>query len=51
MHNAGPDPRELARRFPDLPLGRDLARLGHGTLHPVHTHRDIGPALNRILNR
>jgi Mg-chelatase subunit ChlD len=63
VHNAGPDPRDLARRFPelhvlletdgehDLPLGRDLARLGHGTLHPVHTHRDIGPALNRILNR
>ncbi|GAA4683448.1 hypothetical protein GCM10023215_17270 [Pseudonocardia yuanmonensis] len=63
VHNAGPDPRELARRFPelhvlletdgehDLPLGRDLARLGHGTLHPVHTHRDVAPALNRILNR
>ncbi|SDG84387.1 vWA domain-containing protein, partial [Pseudonocardia oroxyli] len=51
VHNAGPDPRDLARRFPelhvlletdgehDLPLGRDLARLGHGTLTPVHTHR------------
>src|SRR5689334_11999581 len=63
VHNAGPDPRPLARRFPelhvlletdgehDLPLGRDLARLGHGTLHPVHTHRDVAPALNRILNR
>lgn len=61
VHNAGPDPREPARRFPelhvlletdgehDLPLGRDLARLGHGTLHPVHTHRDVAPALNRIL--
>ncbi|MCE3551635.1 VWA domain-containing protein [Pseudonocardia sp. RS11V-5] len=63
VHNAGPDPRDLARRFGelhvlletdgehDLPLGRDLARLGHGTLHPVHTHRDVAPALNRILNR
>jgi Mg-chelatase subunit ChlD len=63
VHNAGPDPRDLARRFPelhvlletdgehDLPLGRDLARLGHGTLTPVHTHRDVAPALNRILNR
>ncbi|ODU07609.1 MAG: hypothetical protein ABS81_00430 [Pseudonocardia sp. SCN 72-86] len=63
VHNAGPDPRDLAGRFPelhvlletdgehDLPLGRDLARLGHGTLHQVATHRDVAPALNRILNR
>ena len=63
VHNAGPDPRDLARRFPelhvlletdgehDLPLGRDLARLGHGTLTPVATHRDVAPALNRVLNR
>ncbi|GAA1855439.1 hypothetical protein GCM10009836_39390 [Pseudonocardia ailaonensis] len=63
VHNAGPDPRELARRFPelhvlletdgehDLPLGRDLARLGRGTLSPVASHRDVAPALNRILNR
>lgn len=63
VHNAGPDPRDLARRFPelhvlletggehDLPLGRDLARLGHGTLTRVHTHRDVGPALNRVLDR
>jgi Mg-chelatase subunit ChlD len=61
VHNAGPDPRDLARRFGslhvlletdgehDLPLGRDLARLGRGTLHPVQTHRDVAPALNRIL--
>ena len=63
VHNAGPDPREIARRFGelhvlletdgehDLPPGRDLARLGRGVLHPVHTHRDVGPALNRILRR
>ncbi|WP_226363488.1 vWA domain-containing protein [Pseudonocardia abyssalis] len=62
VHNAGPDPRDIARRFSklhvlietdgehDLPLGRDLARLGHGTLHLVHTHRDVAPALNRILD-
>jgi Mg-chelatase subunit ChlD len=61
VHNAGPDPREPARRFPelhvlletrgehDLPLGRDLARLGHGSLRPVRTHRDIAPALNHVL--
>jgi Mg-chelatase subunit ChlD len=62
VHNAGPDPRVLARRFPalhvlletdgehDLPLGRDIASLGHGTLTRIATHRDVAPALNRILN-
>ncbi|WP_226370408.1 vWA domain-containing protein [Pseudonocardia oceani] len=61
VHNAGPDPRELARRFPELhvllqtdgehdrELGADLARLGHGRLAAVHTHRDVAPALNRLL--
>jgi Mg-chelatase subunit ChlD len=61
VHNAGPDPRALARRFPELhvlletdgehdaPLARDIARLGHGRLAPVHTHRDVAPALNRLL--
>lgn len=63
VHNSGPDPREFARRFGelhvlletdgehDLPLGRDLARLGGGVLHSVQTHRDVAPALNMILNR
>ncbi|GEL17854.1 vWA domain-containing protein [Pseudonocardia asaccharolytica] len=61
VHNAGPDPRTLARRFPelhvllqtdgehDVPLATDLARLGHGRLAPVRTHRDAAPALNRLL--
>lgn len=61
VHNAGADPREIARRFPelhvllqtdgehDLPLAADLARLGHGRLARVHTHRDVAPALNRLL--
>jgi Mg-chelatase subunit ChlD len=61
VHNAGPDPRPLARRFPELhvllqtdgehdaPLAADLARLGHGRLAPVATHRDVAPALNRLL--
>ncbi|HXV94689.1 MAG TPA: VWA domain-containing protein [Pseudonocardia sp.] len=61
VHNAGPDPREVARRFGglhvlletdgehDLPLGSDLARLGHGRLAVVRTHRDVAPALNRVL--
>ncbi|WP_239028630.1 vWA domain-containing protein, partial [Pseudonocardia acidicola] len=63
VHNAGPDPRPLARRFGELhvllqtdgehdtPLAHDLARLGHGRLAPVHTHRDVAPALNRLLAR
>lgn len=61
VHNAGPDPRALARRYPELhvllqtdgqhdtPLAADLARLGHGRLAPVRTHRDVAPALNRLL--
>lgn len=61
VHNAGPDPREVARRFPELhvllqtdgehdaDLGRDLARLGRGRLAPVASHREVAPALNRVL--
>ncbi|MGD9527631.1 MAG: hypothetical protein AB7V44_12665, partial [Pseudonocardia sp.] len=60
VHNAGPDPRPLARRFDELhvllqadgehdaPLAADLARLGRGRLARVHTHRDVAPALNRM---
>jgi hypothetical protein len=33
----------------DLPLGADLARLGRGRFAPVATHRDVAPALNRLL--
>jgi Mg-chelatase subunit ChlD len=62
VHNAGPDPRLLARRMPalhvlletdgehDAPLAADLARLGRGRLAPVATHRDVAPALNRLLS-
>lgn len=61
VHNAGPDPRLIARKFPELhvlletdgehdtPLATDIARLGHGRLAPVATHRDVAPALNRLL--
>jgi hypothetical protein len=61
VHNAGPDPRSVAARFSrlhvllqtdgehDAPLAADLARLGHGRLAPVATHRDVAPALNRLL--
>jgi len=61
VHIAGPDPRPVARRFPELhvllqvdgehdaPLGADIARLGRGRMAPVRTHRDVAPALNRLL--
>ena len=61
VHNAGPDPRPLAARFSalhvlletdgehDADLGGQLARLGHGRLALVRTHREVAPALNRML--
>jgi Mg-chelatase subunit ChlD len=61
VHNAGPDPRLVALRFPrlhvllqtdgehDAALGADLARLGHGRLAPVRDYRQVAPALNRLL--
>ncbi len=63
VHNAGPDPRLLARRFRELhvllqtdgehdrDLGKDIARLGKGLTAPIRTHRDVAPALNRVLGR
>lgn len=63
VHNAGPDPRPVARRFGELhvllqtegehdaALGADLARAGRGRLAPVVSHRDVAPALNRLLAR
>jgi len=58
VHNAGPDPRPLAARLPrldllldvtgeqDLELGRELARMGRGSIRRIRSHRDVGPALN-----
>ncbi|WP_293770128.1 vWA domain-containing protein [Sporichthya sp.] len=63
VHNAGPDPRLLARRFRELhvllqtdgehdrDLGKDIARLGKGMTAQIKTHRDVAPALNRVLGR
>lgn len=63
VHNAGPDPRLVASRFPrlhvllqtdgehDESLGRDLARLGHGRCAPVRHHREVAPALDRLTAR
>jgi Mg-chelatase subunit ChlD len=61
VHNAGPDPRLVAGRYPrldvllqtdaehDAMLGADIARIGHGAALPVRNHRDVAPALNRLL--
>ncbi|WP_167043353.1 vWA domain-containing protein [Salinibacterium sp. ZJ454] len=60
VHNAGPDPRPYAARLPrldvlldisgekDIELGRELARLGHGSLHLMRSHRDVAPALSEL---
>lgn len=61
VHNAGPDPRGSAARLPrldvlfdaagecDPELARDLARGGRGMAAPIRDHRDVAPALARIL--
>ncbi|MCU1446107.1 MAG: hypothetical protein JWP54_1765 [Cryobacterium sp.] len=60
VHNAGPDPREVAARLPrldvlidvsgekDIDLGRDLARVGRGKARLVRTFRDVAPALGAL---
>jgi hypothetical protein len=60
VHNAGPDPRPFAGRLPrldvlldasgekDVELGRDLARIGRGSLHVVHDYRGIAPAVSEM---
>lgn len=57
VHNAGPDPRPIAARLPrldvlldmtgekDVELGRELARLGRGSFHPLRSYLDVAPAL------
>jgi len=62
VHNAGPDPRPGAARLPrldvlldmsgenDVDLGRDLARVGRGTLRLIHSYRDVAPAVSRLFH-
>ncbi len=35
----------------DSELAADLARVGHGYVLPIRHHRDVAPALNRVLAR
>ena len=58
VHNAGPDPRPIARRLPrldvlldsagekDEELGRELARAGRGRFAVARDHRDVGTGLS-----
>jgi Mg-chelatase subunit ChlD len=60
VHNAGPDPRDLAARLPRLDVlldvtgehdedfARELARIGRGRLGIARTYRDVGPALSTL---
>jgi len=60
VHNAGPDPREIAARLPrldvlidvsgekDVELGRELAAAGRGRVRLVHGYRDVAPALSAV---
>lgn len=60
VHNAGPDPRPFAGRLArldvlldasgekDVELGRELARIGRGSLHVVHDYRGIAPAVSEM---
>lgn len=62
VHNAGPDPREIAGRLPrldvlldtssenDLELGRELASLGRGHCRLVHDYHGVAPALATIFD-
>jgi MoxR-like ATPase len=63
VHNAGPDPRDVARRYErlhvlleadgehDAALAADLARLGHGELVMVTSYTEVAGALNHLLGR
>lgn len=60
VHNAGPDPRDVAGRLPrldvlldisgehDAELAQDLALIGRGRCRPIRGHHDVVPALQAI---
>ncbi len=60
VHNAGPDPRDVAGRLPrldvlldtsgehDAELAQDLAVIGRGRCRPIRDHHDVVPALQAI---
>ncbi|MFT4086533.1 MAG: VWA domain-containing protein [Gordonia sp. (in: high G+C Gram-positive bacteria)] len=62
VHNAGKDPREVAARLPrldvlldavgehDTDLARELAQEGRGSIATISSHREVAPALDRLLD-
>jgi len=62
VHNAGPDPRNLAARLPrldilvdtsgesDVDLARELAAAGRGRLRIVSDYRAVAPSLSAIFS-
>src|SRR5215510_8997116 len=60
VHNAGPDPRSFAAHLPrldvlldatgerDVDPGRDLARIGRGTMHVVQDYPGVAPAVSEM---
>lgn len=63
VHNAGPDPRDLAPGVPrldvlidvtgesDIELGRELAHYGRGRAYVIRDHRDVAPSLMDAFGR
>jgi Mg-chelatase subunit ChlD len=63
VHNAGPDPRDVAAHLPrldvlvdtsgenDLDLAADLSRLGRGRLARIRSYRDVAPAVTELFGR
>jgi len=63
VHNAGPDPRDFAGALPrldvlldvsgenDVELGRELARIGRGSLRLIRNYREVAPAISAIFQR
>jgi Mg-chelatase subunit ChlD len=63
VHNAGPDPRDVAAGLARLDvlfdvtgehdgeLARDLARVGHGRLARISGYRDVAPVVSELFAR
>ena len=63
VHNAGPDPRDVAARVPrldvlldtsgehDADLARDRAPRGRGHLAHVNCYQQVAPALSEVFSR
>ncbi len=62
VHNAGPDPRPIAKRLPrldvlldtsgenDVELAKELVAAGRGHLRRIHGYRDVAPAVSELFS-